>query len=92
MPRPGRAPGHDPFWDLDGTGARRSRVRQRIVQLLLALLAVGVLAVIVTHVPAVDAASLTQGSGRPALIGTLLAVVAACALIAVTRFRPTSQG
>lgn len=92
MSRPVRAARHDPFWDLDGKGARRLRARQRVVQVLLALMAVSVLAVVVTHVPAVDAADLTQGSGRPALIGVLLAIVAACALVAATRFRPTRQG
>jgi len=26
-----RQDGHDPFWDLDGTGVRRTRMRRRIV-------------------------------------------------------------
>ena len=87
MPQLSLAGHHDPFWDMDGKGARRSRTRRRFVRAAVALIAVLVLALLVTKLPTMDPQYLVSGDGRPILAGALLALLAAMVLIAVARMR-----
>jgi hypothetical protein len=87
MPQLSLAGRHDPFWDVDGKGARRSRIRRRFVRASVALIAVLVVAVVVTRLPAVDPQYLVSGDGRPILAGALLALLAAMVLVALARMR-----
>jgi flagellar biogenesis protein FliO len=83
---------HDPFWDLDGAAARRSRSQRRFLNLGLALLAVLFLGFVVARLPAFDAQVLTtSGSLRPVLAIALLALLASCVLVGAARIRMTSM-
>ncbi|HEY3522894.1 MAG TPA: hypothetical protein VGK63_04265 [Candidatus Limnocylindrales bacterium] len=81
----------DPFWDLDGRSARRERVLRRMLVVVVAALAATLLAMILGRLTSVDAHALMTGY-RTALIGALLADVAACLLLVVGRLRePTAD-
>jgi len=91
MPQLTRSPDHDPFWDMDGKGARRSRLRRRFVRsavLVIAVLAVGVL---ITRLPTVDPQYLISGDGRPIMAGALLALLGSSILIALAWMRKTAD-
>jgi hypothetical protein len=91
MPQLSRSVDHDPFWDLDGKGAKRSRVRRRFVRtavLVIGLLFVGVL---VTKLPTVDPQYLVAGDGRPVLAGAVLALLASAILIGLSRMRDAAD-
>ncbi len=85
-------PRHDPFWDLDGKGARRLRLRRRFVRGVMAILALLAIAVIVSHAPTVDPEFLVSGGGRPILAGMLLALLGTTILVALSRMRHTPNG
>jgi hypothetical protein len=87
MPQLSLAGHHDPFWDMDGKGARCSRTRRRFVRAAVALIVVLVVALLVTKLPTMDPQYLVSGDGRPILAGALLALLAAMVLIAVARMR-----
>jgi hypothetical protein len=87
MPQLTRPNDHDPFWDLDGKGARRSRLRRRFVRSAVALIAVLVLGLVITRVPTIDPQYLISGDGRPVLAGVVLTLLASMILIAVARMR-----
>lgn len=76
----------DPFWD-DGRGARRVRLQRRIVRLGVAFIAVVLLVLLVTRLPAIDPAFLTTGGGRPILAGALLALLGSSVLLGLARMR-----
>ena len=63
---------HDPYWDLDGTGARHQRTKQRVVKLAAWLVVVLILGFAATRLPAIDPEYLLHGAGRPILAGALL--------------------
>jgi hypothetical protein len=78
---------HDPFWDMDGKSARRSRLRRRIVRF--AMLAIVVLAVIAiaTRLPTVDPSFLLTGSGRPILAAAIFTLLGATILLGLSKLR-----
>jgi hypothetical protein len=79
---------HDPFWDLDGKAARRSRSVRTVVHLVLAVLAVVFLAFVASRVSSFDPGLVTSnGSLRPVLAVALLSLLAACILVAGARIR-----
>lgn len=81
----------DPFWD-DGRGARRARTQRRIVRLGVLLIGAIVLGVVVTRLPAIDPTFVTGDSGRPFLGGALLALLASCILVGLSRMaRPDAS-
>ena len=82
---------HDPYWDLDGAGARQHRTKQRIVRLAAWVVLVAVLAFALTRLPAVDPDFLFRGAGRPLLAGALMTILAAAALLALARIRHVSR-
>jgi hypothetical protein len=91
MPQLTHSADHDPFWDMDGKGARRARLRRRFVRyavLLIAILAVGVL---VTRLPTVDPQYLISGEGRPIMAGALLALLGSSILMALAWMRKTTD-
>ena len=82
---------HDPFWDLDGEGARRVRSQRRLVRYgtwLIALLVVGILA---TRLPSVDPTFLMHGDGKPILAGAIMTLLAASVLLGLSRIRQTPE-
>ena len=84
---------HDPFWDLDGSAARRSRTQRRFLRVGLAILAVIFVAVVVARLPAFDPQLITSnGSLRPVLAVALLFLLLSCVLVAAARLRTTSEG
>jgi hypothetical protein len=83
---------HDPYWDMDGKGARRVRTKRRFAQLAVWFLVVLALAFVATRLPAVDPEYLIAGSGRPILAGALLSMLGAAALLALSRVRHVSRG
>jgi len=90
--RPSIAPRrHDPYWDLDGTGARQQRNKQRLNKLAAWFAVVLVLAAVATQLPAIDPEYLTHGAGRPILAAALMAILAAAALLALARIRYVSR-
>ena len=93
MQRPSRnVSRHDPFWDLDGSAARRSRTQRRFLRLGLVVLAVLFIAVVVARLPAFDPQLVTtNGSLRPVLAVALLLLLMSCVLVAAARLRTASD-
>ena len=82
---------HDPYWDMDGAGARRVRTKARVVRLAIWVALLAALAVIATRLPTIDPEYLIRGGGRPILAGALLALLGAAALLALVRVRHVSR-
>ena len=92
MPRLTRSSSrHDPFWDMDGTGARRVRTRRRFARHATWLIAILVIAVVATRLPSIDTAFLVSGAGRPILGGAIFALLGASVLLAVAKMRTPNQ-
>ncbi|TMF41069.1 MAG: hypothetical protein E6I26_01670 [Chloroflexi bacterium] len=87
MPRIHAADHHDPFWDMDGKGARRTRLRRKFVRTAVYLVALMTLGVGVTRLPAVDPQFLIAGDGRPILAAALMTLLAASILIGLSWMR-----
>jgi hypothetical protein len=94
MQRPSRTlRRHDPFWDLDGKAARRSRTQRRFLRAGLVVLAAMFVALVVARLPAFDPQLITtNGSLRPVLAAALLLLLISCILVAAARIRTTSEG
>jgi hypothetical protein len=82
----------DPYWDMDGTGARRARLRRALVRYTEWLLILAVFTLVALNLPTIDPEYLIRGDGRPILAAALLALLGAAALLALARIRRTSQG
>ena len=82
---------HDPYWDMDGRGARHLRSRQRLVRLAIWVAIVAVFAIAATRLPTIDPDYLFNGDGRPLLAGALLTLLGAAALLALVRVRTVSR-
>jgi hypothetical protein len=93
MQRPSRSlRRHDPFWDLDGSAARRSRFQRRFLRVGLVVLVVVFIAVVVARLPAFDPQLITtSGNLRPILAVALLLLLTSCVLAAAARFRTSSE-
>jgi hypothetical protein len=76
---------------MDGKGARRVRTKRRFAQLAVWFLVVVALAFVATRLPAVDPEYLIAGGGRPILAGSLLSMLGAAALLALSRVRHVSR-
>ena len=81
----------DPYWDMDGVGARRARIRKALVRYSAWLLILAVFVLVALNLPAIDPEYLIRGDGRPILAGALLALLGSAALLALARVRHTSQ-
>ena len=77
----------DPYWEMDGVGARRQRIRRRIVRFAIWVLILAVVAVASLNLPAIDPEYLVHGDGRPLMAGALLGLLGAAALLALARIR-----
>lgn len=83
---------HDPFWDLDGKAARRSRYQRRFLRSGLVVLAAVFIALVVARLPSFDPQLITtNGNLRPVLAVALLLLLLSCILVAAARIRTTSQ-
>jgi ABC-type Mn2+/Zn2+ transport system permease subunit len=83
---------HDPFWDLDGSAARRSRSQRKFLRVGLVVLGILFVAFVAVRLPAFDPQLLTtSGNLRPVLAIALFALLASCALVAAVRIRGTSE-
>jgi hypothetical protein len=92
VPRPSLANRRrDPFWDLDGAGARRARSRARIQRSVVWIVALAILAFGLSRLPAVDPAFLIDGGGRPILAAALMTLLGSAALLALARVRHVSR-
>ena len=88
MARLSLAPGrHDPFWDMDGTGARRSRLRRRIVRTVTFAIVAIVVVALTTRLPSVDPTFLLTGSGRPVLAAAIFALLGSTILLGLAKLR-----
>ncbi len=83
---------HDPFWDMDGAGARKSRTQRRFARYATWLIALLVIALVATRLPSVDTEFLISGAGRPILGGAILALLAASVLLALGKMRTPNHG
>jgi heme/copper-type cytochrome/quinol oxidase subunit 3 len=94
MQRPSRSANrHDPFWDLDGAAARRSRTQRRFLRVGLVVFAVLFIAVVVARLPTFDPQLVTtNGSLRPVLAVALVLLLMSCVLVAAARLRTTAEG
>ena len=93
MPRLTRSSNrHDPFWDMDGAGARRVRTQRTFARSATWLIAILVIAVVATRLTTVDVAFLISGAGRPILGGAILALLAASVLLALGKMRTSNHG
>jgi len=82
---------HDPYWDVDGKNARRSRILRRFARWAKALIVILTLALLATRLPTIDPAVLTGPAGKPILAGAILSILGAAALLAVARIRSVSR-
>ncbi len=82
---------HDPDWDLDGQGARRTRHQRKFVRWGVSAVAVIVLAILVTRLPAIDPTFLATPAGRPILAAAILSLLAATVLLGLVRMRRASH-
>ncbi len=82
---------HDPYWDMDGSGARQLRTKQRLVRLATWVAIVALLAFALTRLPSVDPEYLIHGGGRPILAGALLTLLGSAALLALVRVRRVNR-
>jgi len=82
---------HDPYWDIDGSGARRERTKRRLLRYVMWVALLAVLAVALTRLPAIDPEFLLSGDGRPVLGAALLTLVGAAGLLALARVRSLSR-
>jgi hypothetical protein len=78
---------HDPYWDMDGRGVRRVRTKRRFAQTAVWFLVLVALVFVATRLPTVDPVYLIAGDGRPILAGSLLSLLGAAALLALSRVR-----
>jgi hypothetical protein len=82
----------DPWWDLDGRGARRDRVQRRLVGFVVVVLSATLLALILAALPRVDARSIVLGPDRPVVAAAALADIGACLLIVLHQVRRARLG
>jgi hypothetical protein len=76
---------------MDGVGARRQRIRRRIVRFAIWVLILSVVAAASLNLPAIDPDYLVHGDGRPLMAGALLGLLGAAALLALARIRHTTH-
>ena len=86
---PGR---RDPFWDVEGQTARRTRVHRRIVATMVVALAATILTLALERFLTVDARQILVGPGRPLVFSALIADALACALILARELRRPVAG
>jgi hypothetical protein len=77
----------DPFWDLDGTNARRARLRRKITRFVMLAVGVVLIAVVATRLPAIDPQFLINGGGRPILAAAIFALLGSTILIGLAKLR-----
>lgn len=82
---------HDPYWDLDGTGVRRTRAQRKIVKRIAMLVGILLIALVVTRLPPIDPSVLTSEAGKPLLAAALLALLGASVLLGLARMRYVSR-
>lgn len=82
----------DPFWDVQGQGARRTRMRRRIVTAMVVALSATILVLILERLLTVDAGQILVGPGRPLVFSALVADTLACALIFANELRHQVPG
>jgi hypothetical protein len=82
---------HDPYWDLDGKGARRSRHQRQFVRLAFRLVVILAIAVIVTRLPAIDPSILATPAGKPILAAAVFSLLAVFTLLALAKIRSGSH-
>jgi hypothetical protein len=82
---------HDPYWDLDGKGARRSRHQRRFVRWVVLLIVILTLAVLLTRLHAIDPTVLASPAAKPILAGAILSLLGASALAALARVRSVGR-
>ena len=81
----------DPYWDMDGTGARRARVRKALVRYTAWLLILAVFVLFALNLPTIDPEYLIRGDGRLILAAALLTLLGSAALLALARIHHTRQ-
>ena len=90
MPLLSRASGsHDPYWDMDGKSARRTRLRRKFVRYSTMLIGALLIAVVVTRLPAIDPQFFLSPEGRPFMAGALFALLGSTILIGLAWMRRT---
>jgi hypothetical protein len=82
---------HDPYWDLDGKSARRTRHQRQFVRWGVRLVAILAIAVLVTRLPAIDPTIIATPAGRPILAGAIFSLLAAFMLLALARMRSSDH-
>jgi hypothetical protein len=76
---------------MDGQGARRQRMKRRLVRSVTWVLILAVVAVASLHLPTIDPEYLVHGDGRPFMAGALLGLLGAATLLALARIRHTTH-
>ena len=88
LPLPAR---HDPYWDMDGKGARRDRMKRRVVRYITWVLLLALVAVASLNLPSVDPEYLVHGEGRPVMAAALLGLLGSAGILALRRIRPRAH-
>ena len=87
MSRLSLAPRHDPYWDMDGQGARRDRTKRRVLRYVTWMLMLAVAALAGLQLSTIDPDYLLRGDGRPVMAAGLLGLLGAAAILALARIR-----
>jgi uncharacterized integral membrane protein len=82
---------HDPYWDLDGTGVRRTRAHRKVVKRVAVLVGILLIALAVTRLPPIDPTVLTSEAAKPLIAAALLALLGASVLLGLARMRYVSR-
>ena len=82
---------HDPYWDLDGSGARRSRHQRQFVRWAVRLVAILAIAVLVTRLPAIDPSVIATPAGKPILAAAIFSLLAVFTLLALAKIRHSNN-
>jgi hypothetical protein len=78
---------HDPFWDLDGKNARRSRTRRKATRAVIYGIVAVLVALVATRLPAVDPQFILSSDGRPFLAAAIFTLLGSTILLGLSRLR-----
>jgi hypothetical protein len=76
---------------MDGGGARRKRLRRRVVRFATWLLMLAIVALAALHLPDIDPDYLVRGEGRPVMAAGLLGLLGSAAILALERIRQSTH-
>jgi hypothetical protein len=78
---------HDPYWDVDGKSARRSRHQRQLLRLAVRTIAIVAIVVLATRLPAIDPTVVSAPEAKPILAAAVLSLLVVFMLLALVKMR-----